>query len=82
MDTDCVPEAPYECCRTPGNVPVVEDHPDAGPDEVVFVSGQVLVATQSVRVCRVCGRRHFEMAAHPGRIAVKGSAAETRLRQA
>ncbi len=54
-DPDCVPEAPNECCRTPGNVPVVPDHPNARPDIGVLV-----------RVCRVCGRRHFEASLDPG----------------
>jgi hypothetical protein len=57
---DCVPEAPNACCRTLGNVPIVPDHPDARHDLIV-------------RVCRVCGCRHFELTADPGRIGLRGA---------
>ena len=58
---DCVMEAPHECCRTPGNVPLVPDHPDARPERGCVV-----------RVCRVCGARHFEVNAEPGRLGLRG----------
>lgn len=59
---DCVdtPKA-RACCRTPGNVPVVPDHPDARPDRGF-----------TVRVCRVCGARHFELQAEPGHVGLMG----------
>ena len=53
-DQNCVAEAPRECCRTPGNVPLVPDHPDARPERGCVV-----------RICRVCGARHFELHAEP-----------------
>ncbi len=59
MAEDCVPEAPNECCRTPGNVPLVKGHPDAGPD-------------RTVRVCRTCGRRHIEFSVDMGPYGLEG----------
>lgn len=63
MDFDCVKRAPRECCRTPGNVPIVENHPDAKPDRGLVV-----------RVCKVCGARHFELTADPGQLGMRGAA--------
>lgn len=59
--SDCVCEAPRECCRTPGNVPVVPDHKDARPETGL-----------TVRVCQVCGARHFELDAEKGIIGLRG----------
>lgn len=57
---DHVPEAPSECCRTPGNVLVAPDHPDARPDFLV-------------RVCIVCRRRHMVLTAEPGHLGLTGA---------
>ena len=55
----CVPNASRECCRTPGNVPLILTHPDARPPHCF------------VRVCKVCGARHFELLAPPGTIGLR-----------
>lgn len=60
-DQNCVAEAKRVCCQTPGNVPVVPDHPDAQPTRGLVV-----------RVCRVCQARHFELTLEPGRLGIVG----------
>lgn len=54
--------APNDCCKddaSPNRV-LVPDHPDARPD-------------LQVRICRVCGRRHFELTVDPGVIFARGA---------
>ncbi len=50
-----------ECCATPGNLELKPDHPDARPPDL------------SVKVCRVCGLRHFELTVDPGNLGLRGA---------
>lgn len=61
---DFVPDAPRECCRAAGNVPLVPYHPDVRPDRGL-----------TVHVCRVCRARHFVLALPPLRVGLQGAPA-------
>lgn len=52
---------PKSCCQRMVNLELRPEHPDARPG-------------LSVRVCRVCGCRHFDLAAEPGSFGLRGSA--------
>ncbi len=49
-----------ECCAVPENLELRPDHPDTRPG-------------LEVRVCRACGRRHFELTLDAGAIGLRGS---------
>lgn len=51
-----------KCCRNRENLILQPDHPD--------VQGKPGLA---VRVCRVCGCRHFELALDPGKFGLRGA---------
>lgn len=62
MEEKIVIGEPKVCCQDPSNLELNADHPDAKPD-------------LSVRVCRVCGARHFELSLDTGHIGLKGAEA-------
>lgn len=55
------PSQPKRCCRKPENLLAFSSQAEQGFKEVV-------------RKCRVCGCRHFEVEAEPGRFGITGGA--------
>lgn len=54
-----------ECCKTPENLAV---------SEVRGANTDGTAPQLTIRVCKVCKRRHFEVIAQPVRLGTKGAA--------
>jgi hypothetical protein len=67
----------YPCCRVEENLELVTSAPatlPAGRYGNVTTTAPV-PATETMRRCLVCGRRHFELGVDPGALGLRGSAA-------